>query len=354
VVATLTPNPSLDLTYLLPAGADAGAEVQRALATTLEPSGKGVNVALALHAAGKDAVAVLPLAGATGRHLVELLDEAGLRHRTVDQAGQARVNTTVLRAGAPTTKYNAPGPALSPSAMRRLLGALLEACADVLVAERAEERWLVVCGSLPPQHDGPLQDRPQSDRPQGEVAQGDRPSGDGSGSGTARDLAGGLALQAVGVAHAVGARCALDVSGTALAGAIGSGADLLAPNVAELAEVDVDVRAAVASGRPDAVPAAVRALAARTRSQLLVSAGADGAYWTDGTELLHATGAPLKPVNTAGAGDALLAGWLAGAEEPAERLRRAVRWGRSACLAATTVDADPGGRDTGEVTVRRI
>jgi 1-phosphofructokinase len=349
VVATLTPNPSLDLTYLLPAGAGADAEVQRAVATTLEPSGKGVNVALALHAAAKDAVAVLPLAGATGRHLVELLDEAGLRHRTVDQSGQARVNTTVLRDGAPTTKYNAPGPALSPTAMRQLLGALLEACADVLVAERAEERWLVVCGSLPPQQDGP-----QGDRPQGSRAPGDRPSGDGSGSGTSGDLAGGLARQAVGVAHAVGARCALDVSGRALAGAVGSGADLLAPNVAELAEVDGDIRAAVASGRPDAVPAAVRALAARTGSQLLVSAGADGAYWTDGSELWHATGTPLRPVNTAGAGDALLAGWLAGAEDPAERLRRAVRWGRSACLAATTVDADPGGRDTGEVTVRRL
>jgi len=59
VVATLTPNPWLDLTYLLPAGADVGAEVQQALATTLEPSGKGLDVALALHAAGKHTVAVL-------------------------------------------------------------------------------------------------------------------------------------------------------------------------------------------------------------------------------------------------------------------------------------------------------
>jgi 1-phosphofructokinase len=43
--------------------------------------------------------------------------------------------------------------------------------------------------------------------------------------------------------------------------------------------------------------------------------------------------------NTAGAGDALLAGWLAGGDSHA-RLARAVRWGRATCLAATTV-ADP-------------
>jgi 1-phosphofructokinase len=336
LAVTLTPNPSLDLTYRLAAGVSPDEEVQRALETTLEPSGKGVNVALALHRAGAEAVAVLPLAGATGRQIVELLDDAGLPHRTLPQPGQARVNTTVLREGAPTTKYNAPGPALTHDALRDLLGALLERCVDALLAGPAEERWLVLCGSLPPQL-----------------------------GGAGEDLARGLAQQAVAVAHTVGARCAVDVSGAALAGAIRSGADLLAPNVAELAEVDAEVRAALTArsdGGPErptaALPAelleAVRRLSARTGSQLLVSAGAAGALWTDGIDLLHAAGPPLRPVNTAGAGDALLAGWLVDVAEPAERLQRAVRWGRSACLAATTVDPAPGAGDSAEVTVRRL
>jgi 1-phosphofructokinase len=324
LVVTVTPNPSLDLTYRLPAGSGPDEEVHRAVATTLEPSGKGVNVALSLHAAGRDAVAVLPLAGATGRHLTELLTDAGLPHQTVGQPGQTRVNTTVLRDGAPTTKYNAPGPTLDAASLRALLGELLECAAEVLARAPALERWLVVCGSLPPQSPG-----------------GESP------------VAAGLARQAVAVAGAVGARCALDVSGAALAGAVGSGADLLAPNAAELAAVDPDVRAAADSGDPDALEAAVRTLSARVGSQLLVSAGARGALWTDGVDLLHGTGAPLRPVNTAGAGDALLAGWLAGGGSAELRLERAVRWGRSACLAATTVDDVPGGRDTGEVTVRR-
>ena len=45
----------------------------------------------------------------------------------------------------------------------------------------------------------------------------------------------------------------------------------------------------------------------------------------------------MTPVNTAGAGDALLSGWLGGAGAPAERMARAIRWSRAACLAPTTV-----------------
>jgi 1-phosphofructokinase len=84
----------------------------------------------------------------------------------------------------------------------------------------------------------------------------------------------------------------------------------------------------------------------------LVSLGADGALFTDGDVMLHGHGPALVPVNTAGAGDALLSGWLAGAGTTTDRLSRAIRWGRAACLAPTTV-APPlaGAGQTGEISV---
>jgi 1-phosphofructokinase len=76
--------------------------------------------------------------------------------------------------------------------------------------------------------------------------------------------------------------------------------------------------------------------------------------------VLHGRGRPITPVNTAGAGDALLAGWLAepdpgGDSDPQRRLARAVSWAASACLSTTTVfPAPPDPGETDAVVVRRL
>ena len=152
----------------------------------------------------------------------------------------------------------------------------------------------------------------------------------------------------VDLAHRHGARCAVDASGDALTAALGAGADLLAPNRQELAEVSPHAQT---TGSIEELADAARALSLQTKAELLISLGRDGALYTDGRQVLHGFGPALTPVNTAGAGDALLAGWLS-ADAPARaRLERAITWGRSACLAATTVDPDPGQGDTAEITI---
>jgi 1-phosphofructokinase len=87
----------------------------------------------------------------------------------------------------------------------------------------------------------------------------------------------------------------------------------------------------------DELGATAARLAKKTQASLLVSLGSDGALFTDGDLILHGHGPALVPVNTAGAGDALLSGWLAGPGTPIECMSRAIRWGRAACLAPTTV-----------------
>ncbi len=313
MIVTVTPNPGLDLTYTLAPG-DAlsrnDIEVHRAASVTIEASGKGVNVTRTLAGAGVDSLAVLGAGGPTGAQLVQLLDRDGVRHRTVRTAGATRVNTTVLTPGGPTIKINGPGAAFSPAEQDALVRSTAEAIADGAT-------WLAICGSLPP--------------------------------GAGADLVARL----IGVARAGGVRCAVDSSGPALAAAIAAGADVFSPNAQELAAVSPAVTAALPAGL-GALAEAATGFSAEHACELLVSLGADGALWTDGSLTLHARAPAAVPVNTAGAGDTLLSGWLAGGSDPARRLARAVSWGRAACLSPTTVidpgDIDPAGVAAVQVT----
>jgi 1-phosphofructokinase len=308
-VVTVTPNPGLDVTYVLPASTQAS-EVSRASRSTLEASGKGVNVSRALHAVGVPTCAVLPVGGPTGRCLVELLEDDQVPHRIVPQQGHTRINTTALRPGADTVKLNGPGAALTTEEQEALLATTRLAIEDARSAHA--ETWLAVCGSLPP------------------------------------GVAPRLVTELVHLAHAHGAKCAVDASGGALESALRAKADLLAPNRDELA--DVLHGGTRIGGLEEAVDVAV-SLSKETGSHLLISMGADGALYADGVQALHATAPPLTPVNTAGAGDALLAGWLTTTADARSRLAVAVRWGRSACLSPTTVDSRPGSRNPQAVTV---
>jgi 1-phosphofructokinase len=126
----------------------------------------------------------------------------------------------------------------------------------------------------------------------------------------------------------------VDASGAALAAAVEARADLIKPNRDELAEL---------TGRPvesiaDAL-AAGRETRARTGGTVLVSLGADGAMLLTPAGDWYAIGPRITPVNTTGAGDALLAGYLADdTADPAARLASAVATGVSACLAEATAE----------------
>jgi 1-phosphofructokinase len=301
VIITVTPNPSLDLTYLLADDPGAGrltdptVEVHRAQSASLEPSGKGVNVSRALTQAGRASTAILFAGGATGHQLLELLTAERVPYRTVVQAGTTRVNTSVLTPGGTTTKVNAPGAVVSYAEIDNLVVTV-----DSELEANSDPGWLLICGSLPP---GPAADR--------------------------------LIGKLVALAHARGWRVAIDSSGAGLRAGLAAGADLLAPNAAELNAIRPDSPAVGA----DAVIAAAVALGQERGCELLVSLGAEGALWTDGRRSLHARGPIVVPVNSAGAGDALLAGWFSTDPDvdPALRLATAVAWGTAACLVPTTV-----------------
>ncbi len=86
MIVTLTPNPSVDRTVFL--DDLALGSVNRSQRSWSEPSGKGVNVALALHAHGVDVRAVVTAGGPVGAQLRQMLDTTGLD--TVDRAHRRR------------------------------------------------------------------------------------------------------------------------------------------------------------------------------------------------------------------------------------------------------------------------
>ncbi|MFJ3962813.1 hexose kinase [Streptomyces sp. NPDC090036] len=259
MILTATPNPSLDRTCAVPA-LDRG-RVLRAGGERVDPGGKGVNVSRAVAAAGARTTAVLPLGGAPGVLLAELLGARGVDVTAVSIAGQTRSNISLAEPDGTLTKINSPGPELS----REESGLLL----DTVRSAAAEAAWIASGGSLP----------------------------GGLGLGWYADL--------VTRAHAAGARIALDTSGPALSAALAARPEVIKVSASGLAAT---------VGRPlptlgDVVKAAeeVRDLGA---GAVLVSLGGDGRLLVS-AEGTHYGTAPVPVVrSTAGAGDAALAGFL--------------------------------------------
>lgn len=301
-VVTLTPNPSLDraldLDVLLPG------EVNRAVGTHQHPGGKAINVSRALAVHGVATCAVLPSGGADGAQLVALLASQGVAARPVPVAGDTRSNITLTESSGATTKINAPGPALSAAEVDALLAAVE---AEVLAGATA----VVAAGSLPAGVDDAFFTR----------------------------------VADLGARH--GVPVVLDTSGEPLATAVRHGGlALVKPNDEELAELAG--RDLVTVG--DVLAAACAVRAAGTRA-VLVSLGAHGALLATDDGSWWAGGAPLVPVSTVGAGDSTLAGYLAAPGAPAERLRRAVAWGRAAVLLPGTEAPCPADVRPDEVVV---
>ncbi|MEW1660330.1 MULTISPECIES: 1-phosphofructokinase [unclassified Streptomyces] len=279
MILTVTPNPSLDRTYEIPA-LDRGA-VLRATTDRIDPGGKGVNVSRAVAAAGRRTLAVMPLGGPAGAALAGLLGAEGIEVAGVPVTGQTRSNISAVEPDGTLTKINATGPELTAAESEALLAT---------VGERSEGAdWVACCGSLP------------------------------------RGLPPQWYAELVARAHRAGARIALDTSGPSLTAALRERPDVVKPNAEELAQ---------AVGRPlatlgDAVKAAEELCASGARA-VLASLGADGQLLVDG-DGAHFASAPVATVRSnVGAGDASLAGFLVAGGTGVRALATAVAYGAAA------------------------
>lgn len=260
MITTVTPNPSLDRTFDV--DALIAGELHRASGVHVHPGGKGVNVTRALVARGVPTKAIVPYGGAEGEQLLSLLADRAIDVVAVPVGTTVRANVAVVEPSGRITKINEPGPILDARAAE----ALLEA-----VREHADgSDWVVSCGSVPP------------------------------------GLGLGFHARVVRAARSAGTRVAVDASGDALLEAVREAPDLVKPNRGELEQAVGHSLSTVG----DAVGAA-RQLQSHGVGEVLVSLGPVGALLVSGDRVLHAESAGTRVRSTVGAGDTLLAGYLA-------------------------------------------
>jgi 1-phosphofructokinase len=299
VIVTLTPNPSIDRTVEVDA-LERGA-VSRARGGRIDPGGKGINIAGALVAHAQPVVAVLPSGGWEGAHLTKLLEQEGITSVVVPIAGSTRANISVVEPDGTVTKLNEPGPHLAPEEIEALIDATTQAAIGA--------DWVVGCGSLPP---GPADDF--------------------------------YALVVDRLARS-GTKVAIDTSGPALLKSLGAGPDVVKPNLEELSEATATE--VVTLG--DALEAA-RGVRAQGVGTVIASLGADGALYVDDRQEAHAE-APAKRIRSAvGAGDALLAGFLAHGGRGLEAFAAGLAW--AAAAVSLPGSRMPGPRDVDLSVVR--
>jgi 6-phosphofructokinase 2 len=260
-VVTITLNPALDDSFSVPRLVP-GSKM-RGSTPRFDPGGGGINVARVLHVLGVPTSAVFPRAGHLGRALTELLENERVPFEAIEFPGETRLSHHVrdLSTGL-EYRFVLPGIPLSSVDLDRCLH----------TARRAARHaaYVVLSGSLPP--------------------------------GVSADVVRRVRC----LSDAIGARLVVDASGGALGHA--HGAYLIKPSVRELKDhlgLELD-------SLDDQLAGARELLVATGAKVVLLSRGHLGVALVTpaGTQLLPAVGGNL--VSGVGAGDALVAGTVAG------------------------------------------
>lgn len=261
MIYTVTMNPAIDYVVQLADGLHPGF-VNRSTGEDFQFGGKGINVSNMLRQLGQDTVALGFVAGATGAWLEQGLANMGLSTRFVHlDRGMTRINVKVK--AEEETEINGMGPVIGEADLGRLYAQL-----ETLTGKDV----LVLSGSVP----GSLR-----------------------ADAYARILA---RLQEQGVLTVV------DAAGELLMQALQYRPFLIKPNHRELEDIlqkpmDTD----------ESIAAAAKALQDMGARNVLVSLGGSGALLLDEAGTVRRMGAPRgQVVNSVGAGDSMVAGFLAG------------------------------------------
>ncbi|MBQ8892801.1 MAG: 1-phosphofructokinase [Clostridia bacterium] len=263
MIYTVTFNPALD--YVIHLDKLELGETNRCHDEELYFGGKGVNVSLVLRELGKENTALGFVAGFTGAALEENLRAQGIRAEFIHlKDGLTRIN--VKMKADQETEINAQGPAIDEEALNALFAKL-----DTLT----EGDTLVLAGSIPSTLPADIYEKILA------------------------------RLQDKGI------RFVVDATGKLLMNVLKYRPFLIKPNHRELEEL---------VGRPlngsAEIAAGAEELQKMGAKNVLISRGKDGALLLDETgKVSEMPAIGGKPVNTVGAGDSMVAGFIAGCEQ---------------------------------------
>jgi 1-phosphofructokinase/tagatose 6-phosphate kinase len=269
MILTVTLNAAIDRTLAVP-NFHVGRR-HRAVEQTAVAGGKGVNVARALKALGRPVLATGTVGGGTGARIIELLDEEGITNDFVRINEESRMSTAVIDpTDGVTTEVNERGPALSNAERERVVERIL------YLAQGAQ--IVVLCGSLP------------------------------------RGVPVELYCQLIEDLRRLGVTTVLDTEGEPLRVAMRACPDLVTPNLIEAEELvghefaDDDDRL---TGVREIVELGARDAIITYESGCVALLGGDSAE----RRAYRVSVDPREPLSPIGAGDAFLAGYVAGLYE---------------------------------------
>lgn len=261
MIYTVTLNPALD--YLLWVESFTPGATNRSAREALQWGGKGINVSVVLSRLGQATTALGFVAGFTGAVLAEGLRQEGIRTEFITlPQGNTRINVKLK--GAEETEVNAGGPPIDERSVAALWAQL-----DALTSGDT----LVLAGSVP------------------------------------KDMPADTYCRILARLQGRGVRCVVDATGALLTATLPYRPFLIKPNRSELEEL---------CGRSlptdEAVTEAAQQLQRQGAVNVLVSLGGDGALLVDETGTVHRQAAVSRGpiVNTVGAGDSMVAGFLTG------------------------------------------
>ena len=261
MIYTVTLNPAVD--YVINAGVLTPGSVNRALSEQIFFGGKGINVSLVLKELGVDSAALGFTAGFTGEAIVRSLEKKGIKSGFVSLAdGFSRINVKI-RQGGGITEINGSGPDIPESAVNEFFGKL-----DAL----SDGDFLVLAGSVPRSLPPDIYERILSKTADKKI------------------------------------NSVVDASGELLQNTLKFRPFLIKPNIFELSEIvgkTLQTESEIIESAKD--------LQERGAVNVLVSMGADGAILVDESGAVHKRAACKGVVkNTVGAGDSMVAGFIAG------------------------------------------
>lgn len=266
MIYTVTFNPSLD--YIVSVERLKPGVVNRTSREMIYPGGKGINVSHVLRNLGFDSVALGFQAGFTGREIARLMEKQGIRADFIEvKNGMSRINVKI-RSDA-ETEINGMGPAIGAEDIERLYEKL----------EKLEEGdLLVLAGSIPAV-------MPET---------------------VYRDIMGHLSGKRL--------RVVVDATKDLLRNVLEYHPFLIKPNNHELSEI----YGVTITTREQVIPYARRLQEEGARNVLVSMAGEGAVLLAETGEVFQAEAPEGTVINSVGAGDSMVAGFIAGYEASGE------------------------------------
>ena len=285
MIYTITFNPSID--YIVSVNQLKFRKVNRTTSEMILPGGKGINVSQVLQNLGIDNIALGFAGGFTGNQLIHMLQDRGIKTEFIEvMEGMTRINVKLhanMEVGTDfeETEINGTGPSVSESEIDMLK--------NKIVSLRNED-VLVLSGSVP------------------------------------KSISSNIYADILKITSKKGVKTIVDASGPLLWNALEYNPFLIKPNHHELGEIfhrEIEER--------EEVIFYAKELQNRGAKNVLVSMGAKGAILIAEDGKVYEMDAPRGIViNTVGAGDSMVAGFVAGYIESNGDYMNAIKMGVAA------------------------